>query len=41
MDQARDGEYGAPGHDSPGHDSMWITEAKTSSSGRLAKSTTA
>jgi len=41
MDQSEDGEYGAPGHDSPGHDSMWITGAKTSSSRRLAKSTTA
>jgi len=25
MDQSEDGEYGTPGHDSPGHDSMWIT----------------
>ncbi|MFB6221698.1 MAG: thiazole biosynthesis protein [Halolamina sp.] len=24
MDQSEDGEYGAPGHDSPGHDSMWV-----------------
>jgi len=28
MDQSEDGEYGAPGHDSPGHDSMWITESE-------------
>ena len=24
MDQTEDGQYGAPGHDSPGHDSMWV-----------------
>ena len=24
MDQTDDGQYGAPGHDSPGHDSMWV-----------------
>ena len=24
MDTTSDGQYGAPGHDSPGHDSMWV-----------------
>ena len=24
MDVTEDGQYGAPGHDSPGHDSMWV-----------------
>ena len=24
MDQTEDEQYGAPGHDSPGHDSMWV-----------------
>ena len=28
MDQSAEGEYGAPGHDSPGHDSMWVTESE-------------
>lgn len=28
MDQTEDGEYGAPGHDSPGHDSMWVQESE-------------
>ncbi len=28
MDQSEDGEYGAPGHDSPGHDSMWVSESE-------------
>ena len=28
MDKTADGEYGAPGHDSPGHDSMWVGESE-------------
>jgi thiazole biosynthesis enzyme len=28
MDQTEDGEYGAPGHDSPGHDSMWVADSE-------------
>jgi len=28
MDQSEEGEYGAPGHDSPGHDSMWVSESE-------------
>jgi thiamine thiazole synthase len=28
MDQTEDGQYGAPGHDSPGHDSMWVKESE-------------
>mgnify|MGYP000648693090 CR=1 FL=1 len=28
MDRTEDGEYGAPGHDSPGHDSMWVSESE-------------
>ncbi|GGL69120.1 sulfide-dependent adenosine diphosphate thiazole synthase [Halocalculus aciditolerans] len=28
MDQTADGEYGAPGHDSPGHDSMWVADSE-------------
>ncbi|GGL37477.1 ribose 1,5-bisphosphate isomerase [Halarchaeum grantii] len=28
MDSTEDGEYGAPGHDSPGHDSMWIADSE-------------
>ncbi|SDM08435.1 thiamine thiazole synthase [Halogranum gelatinilyticum] len=28
MDKTEDGEYGAPGHDSPGHDSMWVSESE-------------
>ena len=28
MDSSEDGEYGAPGHDSPGHDSMWVGESE-------------
>ena len=28
MDRTEDGEYGAPGHDSPGHDSMWVGESE-------------
>ncbi|ELZ72996.1 ribose 1,5-bisphosphate isomerase [Haloferax sp. Atlit-10N] len=30
MDKTADGEYGAPGHDSPGHDSMWVSESEDS-----------
>jgi thiamine thiazole synthase len=28
MDSSAEGEYGAPGHDSPGHDSMWVGESE-------------
>jgi len=28
MDRTEDGEYGAPGHDSPGHDSMWVADSE-------------
>ena len=28
MDQTEDGQYGAPGHDSPGHDSMWVGQSE-------------
>ncbi|QZA89164.1 sulfide-dependent adenosine diphosphate thiazole synthase [Salinarchaeum sp. IM2453] len=28
MDQTDEGEYGAPGHDSPGHGSMWVGESE-------------
>jgi thiamine thiazole synthase len=28
MDTTDDGEYGAPGHDSPGHDSMWVADSE-------------
>ena len=28
LDKTEDGEYGAPGHDSPGHDSMWVSESE-------------
>ncbi len=28
MDQTDDDTYGAPGHDSPGHDSMWVGESE-------------
>jgi thiamine thiazole synthase len=28
MDQTDDDRYGAPGHDSPGHDSMWVAESE-------------
>ena len=28
MDQTEEREYGAPGHDSPGHDSMWVGESE-------------
>jgi len=28
MDTTEDGEYGAPGHDSPGHDSMWVADSE-------------
>ena len=28
MDRTADGEYGAPGHDSPGHDSMWVADSE-------------
>ncbi len=28
MDRSEDGQYGAPGHDSPGHDSMWVTQSE-------------
>ncbi|QLG26752.1 thiazole biosynthesis protein [Halorarum halophilum] len=28
MDTSADGEYGAPGHDSPGHDSMWVADSE-------------
>jgi len=28
MDTTADGEYGAPGHDSPGHDSMWVADSE-------------
>lgn len=28
MDATEDGEYGAPGHDSPGHDSMWVADSE-------------
>jgi thiamine thiazole synthase len=28
MDTSAEGEYGAPGHDSPGHDSMWVGESE-------------
>jgi len=28
MDNTEDGEYGAPGHDSPGHDSMWVADSE-------------
>ncbi len=28
MDKTADGEYGAPGHDSPGHDSMWVAKSE-------------
>ncbi|WP_089649641.1 sulfide-dependent adenosine diphosphate thiazole synthase [Halobacterium hubeiense] len=28
MDKTEDGEYGAPGHDSPGHDSMWVADSE-------------
>jgi thiamine thiazole synthase len=28
MDGTGDGEYGAPGHDSPGHGSMWVGESE-------------
>ena len=28
MDKTEDGQYGAPGHDSPGHDSMWVGESE-------------
>ncbi len=28
MDTTTDGEYGAPGHDSPGHDSMWVGKSE-------------
>lgn len=28
MDQTDDGQYGAPGHDSPGHDSMWVGKSE-------------
>ena len=28
MDKTEEGQYGAPGHDSPGHDSMWVKESE-------------
>lgn len=28
MDDTDEGQYGAPGHDSPGHDSMWVAESE-------------
>ncbi|MFA1611211.1 sulfide-dependent adenosine diphosphate thiazole synthase [Halobellus rubicundus] len=28
MDTTEEGEYGAPGHDSPGHDSMWAQDSE-------------
>ncbi|MFC4357360.1 sulfide-dependent adenosine diphosphate thiazole synthase [Halobium salinum] len=28
MDGSADNEFGAPGHDSPGHDSMWVDESE-------------
>ncbi|MXR43311.1 thiazole biosynthesis protein [Halobaculum sp. WSA2] len=28
MDGTAEGEYGAPGHDSPGHDSMWVADSE-------------
>ncbi|WP_336035291.1 sulfide-dependent adenosine diphosphate thiazole synthase [Halobacterium yunchengense] len=28
MDATDEGEYGAPGHDSPGHDSMWVADSE-------------
>ncbi|MHB9288493.1 sulfide-dependent adenosine diphosphate thiazole synthase [Halobacteriales archaeon Cl-PHB] len=28
MDQTDEGQYGAPGHDSPGHDSMWVGKSE-------------
>jgi thiamine thiazole synthase len=29
MDDSDEAEYGAPGHDSPGHGSMWVDESET------------
>ena len=28
MDRTEEGQYGAPGHDSPGHDSMWVGKSE-------------
>ncbi|MDY6764602.1 MAG: sulfide-dependent adenosine diphosphate thiazole synthase, partial [Halobacteria archaeon] len=28
MDTTEEGQYGAPGHDSPGHDSMWVGKSE-------------
>jgi thiamine thiazole synthase len=28
MDETEEGQYGAPGHDSPGHDSMWVADSE-------------
>ena len=28
MDQSEEGQYGAPGHDSPGHESMWVADSE-------------
>jgi thiamine thiazole synthase len=28
MDTTEESEYGAPGHDSPGHDSMWVADSE-------------
>ena len=28
MDTTEEGQYGAPGHDSPGHDSMWVGQSE-------------